>query len=176
MICPIDKNKLKKVLLAGVEVDYCPACFGLWFEEDELRQAKDVKDRNLRWLDIDLWLDEEKFKISPTNKLCPIDRLPLYETKYGSSKIKVDVCNICHGVWLDRGEFKKIISYLEEKADKEILDNYLKNLISEFGEIFEGPEDIREEVEDFLIVLKMLNYKLLVQYPKISKLISLLPK
>ena len=107
MTCPIDKNQFKKALLAETEVDYCPKCLGLWFEEDELRQAKDVKDRNLRWLDIDLWKDGEKFKISPGQKLCPSCRLPLYEANYGSSDIRVDVCNICRGVWLDRGEFKK---------------------------------------------------------------------
>lgn len=176
MICPIDKIKLERALVAETEVDYCPKCLGLWFEEDELRQAKDVKDRNLRWLDIDLWKDDEKFRISPGQKLCPSCRLPLYEAQYGSSKIKVDLCNLCHGVWLDRGEFKKIIQYLQQEADREILDNYLKNLISEFGEIFQGPETFREELEDLLIVLKILNYKLAVQHPAIARLIAGLPK
>lgn len=157
-------------------MDYCPKCLGLWFEEDELRQAKDVKDRNLRWLDIDLWKDEEKFKISPGRKLCPSCRLPLYEAKYGSSNIRVDVCNLCKGIWLDRGEFKKIISYLKKEADQEILDHYLKNLINEFGEILQGPEVFQEELEDFLIVLKTLNYKLAVQYPAIARIIAGLPK
>jgi len=175
-ICPVCKIGLDKTLIAGVEIDYCPKCLGLWFEEDELRQAKDVKDRNLRWLDTDLWLDDEKFKISPSGKLCPDDRLPLYETKYGKSNIEVDVCNVCHGVWLDRGEFKKIIKYLKKKADSEILNHYLKNLRNEFWEILEGPETFREELNDFLTILKMLNYKFLVQYPKISSLISSLPR
>jgi len=176
MKCPLCKKSLKKALLAGVEIDFCPVCLGLWFEEDELRQAKDQKDRNLRWLDIDLWLDEEKFKISPGQKLCPHCRLPLYETCYGDSRIKVDLCNVCHGVWLDRGEFKKIIVYLRRRADVEVLDNYLANLREEFGEILEGPETFKEELDDFLTILKMLSYKLLVQYPKISSIISSLPK
>lgn len=177
MLCPICKKvSLKKAIIAETEVDYCPNCLGLWFKEDELRQAKDVKDRNLRWLDIDLWKDADKFKISPGQKLCSSCRLPVYEVKYGSSDIKVDVCNLCRGIWLDRGEFKKIISYLREEADKEILDHYLKNLISEFGEIFQGPEEFAEEVEDFLIVLKMLNYKLAVQHPAIASIIASLPK
>ena len=108
MECPICKKSLEKAILCNVEVDYCPQCFGLWFEEEELRWAKDFKDRNLKWLDIDLWREPEKFSISPLQKLCPACRLPLYETQYGDSKIKVDVCNICRGIWLDRGEFKKI--------------------------------------------------------------------
>src|SRR3989344_2264128 len=105
MTCPICKVHLDQAVLSGVEVDYCPKCLGLWFEEEEVRWAKDLKDRDLNWLDIDLWKDEDKFLISPGQKLCPQDRLPLYETGYGDSGIKVDLCNICHGIWLDRGEF-----------------------------------------------------------------------
>jgi Zn-finger nucleic acid-binding protein len=204
MLCPICKIQLDRAVLSGVEVNYCPSCLGLWFEEDELRWAKDYKDRNLRWLDIDLWKDETKFRISPGKKLCPRDRFPLYETAYGDSGIhpvksakggarpvkseelfnrgkqfngvKVDVCNLCHGIWLDRGEFKKIIQYLREKADQEILNHYLKNLRSEFWEIFAGPETLKEEIEDFLIVLKLLNYKLAVQHPAIARIIASLPK
>lgn len=191
MHCPLCKIKLEKVVLSGVEVDYCPKCLGTFFEEEELRWAKDEKDRNLRWLDIDLWKDQEKFKIAPLQKLCPWCRLPLYETNYGdspvrqaqgdaerieASDIKVDVCNICHGIWLDRGEFKKIIQYLKKKADQEILSHYLKNLREEFWEIFAGPETLKEEIDDFLTILKLLNYKFAVQHPNITKIISNLPR
>lgn len=176
MNCPHCKIHLGSAVLSGVEIDYCPKCFGLWFEEEELRWAKDYKDRDLRWLDIDLWLDDEKFKISPGRKLCPHDRLPLYETDYGDSKIRVDVCNICHGIWLDRGEFQKIIAYLKERADKEVLEHYLKNLREELWEVFAGPQSLREEIDDFLTILKLLNYKFSVQHPTISKIISNMPR
>ena len=176
MKCPLCKTKLDRTILSGVEVDYCPKCLGLWFEEEELKWAKDVKDRNLRWLDIDLWKDEEKFRISPGQKLCPWDRLPLYETNYGDSDIKVDLCNICHGIWLERGEFKKIIQYLREKADEAILKHYLKNLREELWEIFSGPETLREEIDDFLTILKLFVYKFTVQFPNIARIISNLPR
>ncbi len=176
MTCPICKTELKKVVFYGVEVDYCPNCLGLWFERDELRQAKDEKDENLNWLDIDLWKEEAKFKISPGKKLCPHCQVPLYEVNYSDSKVKVDLCNLCEGIWLDRGEFKKIINYLKEKEKKEVLDSYFKNLVKEGIEIFTGPETFREEIGDFLTVLKLLNYKFLTQYPILSKIITTLPK
>lgn len=176
MYCPICKKYLDHAVLSGVEINYCPNCLGLWFEEEELRLTKDVKDRDLRWLDIDLWKEKEKFKISPGQKLCPWCRLPLYETNYGDSDIKVDLCNICHGIWLDRGEFKKIIQYLKKRADYEILNSYLKNLREEFWEIFIGPETLKEEILDFLTILKLLNYKFAVQHSVITKIISGLPK
>jgi len=176
MICPTDKKNLEKAVVSGVEIDYCPRCLGLWFEEEELRWAKDYKDRNLRWLDVDLWKDSAKFRISPGQRLCPHDRLPLYETEYGDSGVRVDLCNICKGVWLDRGEFEKIVHYLREKASEETLNDYLKNLREELWEVFVGPETFKEEINDLLIVLKLLNYKLLVQNPNIAKAIFQMQK
>jgi len=85
------------------------------------------------------------------------------------------LCNVCHGIWLDRGEFKKIIDYLKREADWEVLNNYLEDLKEEFWEIFIGPENLKEEVLDFLAVLKLLNYKFLVQHPFLSSLILNLP-
>jgi len=176
MNCPICKKELDKAIFYGVEVNFCPTCLGLWFEEDELRLAKDEKDKNLIWLDIDLWKDSKKFKIFPGIRLCPSCRLPLYEVYYGDSRVIVDVCNLCHGVWLDRGEFKRIIEYLREKADYEVLHKFAKNLLTEAAEILIGPETLREEILDFLAILKILNYKFLSQQPKISEIILNLPK
>ncbi len=176
MHCPLCKVNLEKAVFYGVEVDYCPRCLGLWFEKDELRQAKDEKDKNLNWLDIDLWKEKGKFKISPGKKLCPSCQVPLYEVCYGDSNVKVDFCDLCGGIWLDRGEFKKIIGYLREKGKEEILKNYFKNLIEEGMEIFTGPETFREELGDFLTVLKLLNYKFATQHQLLSKIISALPK
>lgn len=176
MFCPLCKTYLDRAILCGVEINFCPHCLGIFFEEEELRWAKDYKDRNLRWLDIDLWKEEEKFRISPMLKLCPSCRLPLYEVNYGDSKIKVDVCNLCKGIWLDRGEFEKIIQYLKKKADYEILNNYLRNLLEEFWEIFVGPETLREEILDFLTILKLLYYKFATQHSTISRIIAGLPR
>ncbi len=174
--CPYCKLQLEQSLLAGVEVDYCPLCYGLWFEEGELQWAKDEKDRNLRWLDIDLWKDAEKFRVSRGTKLCPADLMPLYEVRYDDSKVKVDACNVCKGVWLDRGEFVQIIEYLHEKGDHEVLNSYAKNLIEELWEVFVGPEMLRDEILDFLTILKLLRYKFAAQHSVITKLMLSLPR
>ena len=111
MLCPNCKKELDQAILYNVEINHCHKCRGVWFEDEELRWAKDEKDKNLNWLDIDLWRDSKKFKISRGNRLCPECRMPLYEVEYDKSKVKVDLCNLCKGIWLDRGEFKKIIKY-----------------------------------------------------------------
>ncbi|MCH8741565.1 zf-TFIIB domain-containing protein [Patescibacteria group bacterium] len=176
MSCPFCKENLEKAIFYGVEIDYCPKCLGLWFEEEELRLAKDKKDESLNWLDIDLWKERKKFKISKGQKLCPSCRLPFYEVNYGDSKISVDFCNICLGVWLDRGEFRKIIEYLRKRKDYEVFNNFIKKVAEELWEVFTGPEAFREEVLDFLTVLKLLNYKFIVQHPAIFHIIAKLPR
>lgn len=176
MLCPNCKKSLDKAIFYRVEVDYCPKCLGLWFEEDELRQAKDVADKNLNWFDVDLWKEIRKFKLSRDKKLCPRCRLPLYEINYYKSEITIDLCNLCYGIWLDRGEFKKIMESLKKEGVYEALNNFSKNLLSEFWEIFTGPEKFREEVSDFITLVKLLYYKFGAQYPDIAKIISGLPK
>ena len=176
MLCPICKKELKGAIFYGVEVDFCPNCLGLWFEEDELRLAKDTKDKELQWLDIDLWKDGKKFKIFPGIRLCPSCRLPLYEVYYGDSRIIIDICSLCKGIWLDRGEFKRIIEYLKDRADYEVLNNFAKNLLVEAAEILIGQETLREEILDFLTILKILNYKFLSRHSLISKIIFNLPR
>jgi len=177
MYCPICKNsKLAKTILHNVEVNYCTKCLGIWFEQDELRQAKDEKDKDLNWLDIDLWKNEKDFRIVYGIRICPNCRMPLYEVYYGDSKVVVDLCKLCHGVWLDRAEFKKIIDWLKEKADYEIMNNYSKNLLKEFSEIFTGPEPLREEILDFLTILKLFSYKFGGEHPVFSEVLLNLPK
>jgi Zn-finger nucleic acid-binding protein len=194
MICPSCQENFKQAVFYQVEVDYCPFCLGVFFEEEELRLAKDEKDKDLNWLDIDLWKDKEKFKVSQERKLCPACQVPLYEVNYGDSEIhpvksakggvakpqfngvKVDICNVCHGVWLDRLEFKKIIEYLKEKGNYQLLNDYFKTLTEEFKEIFVGPESLKEEIFDFLVVLKLFRYKFATQHPLITQIISSLPK
>src|SRR3990167_614974 len=155
MRCPICNIYLGKSVLANVEVDYCSRCYGLWFEEGELEAAKDEKDRDLRWLDIDLWKDPARFVVSPQKKMCPRDRMPLYEVGYGDSNIKV---------------------YLRDKAEHRVLYHYAKDLFEEAWEIFSGPEMLREEILDFLAILKLLMYKFAAQYGTLSKMIISLPR
>ena len=172
MECPNDHEQLERILFHQVEVDYCPRCLGVWFDADELRLAKDDKDKQLNWVDVDLWRDKSKFHIFRSDKQCPVDRAGLLEINYDGSKTKVDFCKMCKGVWLDRGEFKQIINYLKNKSDYEILHHYSKNLVLQLWEVFSGPETFREELSDFITLLKLLNYKFVTQHPFLNSLIE----
>jgi len=176
MNCPNDNEELEKVLFHNVEVDYCPVCLGIWFDKDELRLAKDNKDKQLNWVDVDLWRDKGRFQVLCGDKHCPACRAGLQEIRYDNSKTRVDFCKMCEGVWLDRGEFKQIINYLKNKSDYGVLHRYTKNLVSELWEVFTGPEEFRSELEDFLMLLKLLNYKFVTQHPFLNYLIENMQK
>jgi len=188
MKCPKCKKELsEKIKIGDVKIDRCPKCGGLWFEKDELRLAKDkkapearwvdveIKDKGLNWFQFEFWKDKIKFKIKKGLKYCPTDEIPLYQVNYGDTPIEIDVCGICFGVWLDKGEFKKIIAHVKNKAEYEMLHNYAKNLALETKEIFAGPESVKSEAADLLVLVKLLKYKLMVQHPELVKLISSLP-
>jgi Zn-finger nucleic acid-binding protein len=51
MECPIDGTTLETNIVHSVNIEECLQCRGLWYQKDELRQAKDESDTNLNWLD-----------------------------------------------------------------------------------------------------------------------------
>ena len=189
MFCPNCKDKkiAKEIKISGIELGYCSNCQGLWFEKDELRLIKDKKHKDLKWLDFeikdkalnwynfDLWKDKVKFQLAKDQRICPHCQVPLCKVNYNDSQVEIDVCSVCFGIWLDRGEFKKILEYIRDKADYELLYNYTKNLAEEFKKVFIGPEKLRSEVVDFLIIAKLLKYKFAAQHPILTKLFSNLP-
>lgn len=175
-ICPNCNQKiLKEVSFYKNQVDRCDECKGIWFDQDELRKAKDDKDEFLKWLDVDLWREKKKLRIFSSTRKCPNCRKNLYEVKYGESNIKVDICNSCKGIWLDQGEFGKIINYLKKVVNTETLSKYFNHVFEEAGEIFIESEGLSSEIKDFHMVLKLLQYRLCSQYPIINEIIIYRP-
>lgn len=177
MKCPNCKNQelSQKIKIGGIEIDMCPSCQGLWFEEDELRKTKDIKVADAKWFDFDLWKEQSGFKISKTDKKCPICNEFVYVINYNDSDIEIDVCKKCHGIWLDKGEFKKIISYVKGRSSYEVLNNYAKNMIEEAKEIVTGPESFSSELTDFLIILNLFNYRFMVKHPILTQIFFNVP-
>ncbi len=175
--CPVcEEKKLQEVPFSGVKTDKCGSCKGFWFQKDEFRLVKDKEEEKINWMDIDLWENEDEFKVGKKSKWCPDCEVKLYEVNYGDSNIKVDFCGECEGVWLDKGEFDKIIEYLKEEAGDRIMHHYFQTLAEETGELFTGPEPLDEEVRDLLTVLRLFKYRFAGKHPFLAKVISKLPK
>ncbi|OHA48217.1 MAG: hypothetical protein A2991_03330 [Candidatus Terrybacteria bacterium RIFCSPLOWO2_01_FULL_58_14] len=175
MQCPQEKSALERIAPHGVAAWRCSSCNGIWFPEDHLRRLKDAQDALLRWIDVDLWANPEEFRLSKSSRVCPEDAMPLYRAAYGDSGVTVDVCADHHGVWLDEGEFRAIIDWLRSRIEQETFLGYLREAGTEAAEIVTGSESVASETGDFLVVAKLLAYRLLVQFPVLAKIIAQLP-
>ena len=178
MKCPNCKNQelSKKLNIKGVQIESCHLCGGFWFEKDELRKVKDDINESAKWFDFDLWKDKTKFTSKKGEKLCPKCNVSLYLMNYGGSDITIDVCRNCEGIWLDKGEFEKIMNYVRESSYYEVLNNYSKNLIEEAKEVFTGSEGFKSEIVDLFTLLKLFQYKFATQHQLLTELFLDLPK
>jgi len=86
-----------------IEIDACPACKGIWFDEDELNKitSSDISIEGLIYTG----------KSLGRNIPCPqCTKLMKYVNVKG---VTVDICQDCLGIWLDAGELAAIGSVLE---------------------------------------------------------------
>ena len=76
------------VKLGGpVKGDECPKCGGTWFEDDELRQAKDSLDVDLNWMDFELWTEWDSLDLRPQELACPSCGDGLVAVLYGNTQV-----------------------------------------------------------------------------------------
>ncbi|UCH09628.1 MAG: zf-TFIIB domain-containing protein [Fidelibacterota bacterium] len=172
MNCPKCDHELAVKLLGTIQVDECPACGGTWFDRDELRQAKDQADPDLNWMDFELWKHQDRFKIKAQQVACPKCTVDMVVIDYGDTRIEIDHCPLCEGVWLDAGEFEKIIAALTQELLTKTLPEYIKASLEEAAEIIKGPERLLSEWRDFLTVFRMLQYRVLTNNLVVSEALT----
>lgn len=176
MRCPKCEQSLEEFSIQGIGVERCKKCGGIWFGKDELKKIRDERDKNLSWLDFDLWSDANQLESEEGDFIsCPNDSKDLFKIKYGTSGVIVDVCLDCYGVWLDKGELDKILNKLEEKVNSETLPEYLKDLGEEIKELLFERGNSKEEIRNIFILMKLIEYRLAAQHPRIAEITSVLP-
>jgi Zn-finger nucleic acid-binding protein len=169
MKCPDCHSELKPLDCKGIQIDECIKCKGKWFDRGELQKAKDSQDDNLRWLHFDPFgEDAEQLSVASEGKECPKCAKRMSSLKYMDSQITIDKCSSCKGVWLDPGEFAKILKYLEERVCAETAQEYVKDTFKQFIEIFSRPQGVISEVKDFLAILHLLELRVVVENPKFA--------
>lgn len=172
MICPKCNQDLQTQIAGTVEIDVCEKCNGIWFDEDELRKCKDQADMDLNWMDFDLWKHEGHFRVSEHEHKCPKCQIEMAAIDYDKTDIEIDFCVKCKGVWLDGGEFEKIIDSLAEELLTKSSLEYLKTTLSEAKEIITGPEGFISEWRDFLTVIKFLETRFFIENPKLAEILK----
>ncbi len=178
MKCPNCHVALEGVDVAGVHIHRCPNCQGTWFDKDELRVLRDREQKGgFHWLDVELWRDIDKFRARQQEGCaCPRDGRPMTTVRYGDSEVAIDVCSACHGIWLDKGEYQRILDYLEETLDASSSADYLKDLREEFVQALEGHESPVEALRDVGKILYLLEVRFTVEHPALSSLMTGFPR
>ena len=165
--CTKCNAELKPTNIGAVDVDECQSCKGVWFDKGELRQAKDITDSDLNWMDFEIWKDPDQFKSKDSLLKCPACKEPTKAIHYGATGVEVDYCPACKGVWLDKGELQKIVDALNQDLLTKSFSKYISESIKEATEIVTGPESLISEWKDFATVLRMMQYRFFVEHPKI---------
>lgn len=123
MKCPHDGAPLsKQIYEAGIEIDQCAVCGGLWLNNDELERIQEECERdyspeihelpNL----VDQAYAMALAKSKPTVN-CPGCGDEMERCEHGGcSQIMIDNCPKCGGVWLDDGELKALEVFFEKTA------------------------------------------------------------
>ena len=172
MKCPTCDVDLEVKIAGPVDVDECPECHGMWFEDDELRRAKDAWDVDLNWMDFELWKEWESLELNPKELTCPNCSRGLVAVHYGDTGVEVDCCPSCKGIWLDDREFAAIIDALTAELLSKPFSQYVKASLQEAKGILTGPESLHSEWKDFKTVLRLMQYRLLAENHRISKALA----
>lgn len=164
--CPNDNLELQRTKLKGVNIDECTKCQGVWFDKDELKVVKDRTDENIRWINFEIFQEQEnKFGKGETSKKCPKDHTMMNVLQYSNSKITIEKCPECQGVWLDKDEFIKIIKSLEKRIYQETATQYSIDAFKKLLEIPQEPTHIVSEIQDFLVIMKLFEERFTIEHP-----------
>lgn len=96
--CQQPSLKQKYVSEMNLTVDCCPRCKGIWFDGGELSQAMPEADRRVQ-------IPRTAVRLQA---LCPACCRPLLAFPYPGTRVVIEMCRRCGGLWLDAGEFDAI--------------------------------------------------------------------
>jgi Zn-finger nucleic acid-binding protein len=118
LLCPRCVQGLTEEKVGGVSIDTCGICGGHWYDAGELTQMRKERDalspeqrKAIRRLEPQRGqpLEEVPLERAQLRDLCPRCGVKLEPIHYAySSKIIIDRCSECEGVWLDAGELDQI--------------------------------------------------------------------
>ncbi len=103
--CPACKSEMIVVEREKVEIDYCLACRGLWFDADEIRLLAESLTPGAALPEVaDLPLVASKEAV----RSCPRCDVPMEKAAVVvEPQVVIDCCPRGHGLWFDRGELGK---------------------------------------------------------------------
>jgi Zn-finger nucleic acid-binding protein len=170
--CPACAAKLDLYSILAMQFKACPKCRGIWLAKDELRKLKNkVGIGELHWLNTEVD-NIEKTTAIPSKRVCPKkDSGTLLSVVFGKSSVVLDWCPKCHGIWLDRDEYDKIIDYLRAEAGRATIKDVEKEIGEDVKKLWKGgPESRVAEIGDIAAAVSALINFTIFEHPVVFKL------
>ena len=106
MKCPAcrEENLVQRLTTAGVVVDHCGDCSGIWLDDGEIF----LFSRDPSRLGAELGIPDLAEK-SPTDRLCPRDLVQMEEGSLFEPDLRIDQCPECLGLWFDHEELGRAV-------------------------------------------------------------------
>lgn len=103
--CPRCNIEMKLLNVKDVEIDACPSCAGIWFDQTELDKIIGAEQ-----------VSPESMMFTAPN-VTKVLNCPECSTKMNCSTLEdltFDYCETCNGVWLDAGELTELGAILKD--------------------------------------------------------------
>lgn len=110
MKCPKDGTELAPVKLAGVELDKCHHCDGIWLDHGELERIRAARMSEIEE-ELERQYGDPQFTAGKTDgyMVCPRCQARLQRIAGVYTKVvQVDRCESCQGIWMDDGEINAL--------------------------------------------------------------------
>ena len=110
MKCPLCKKEMKVIKIGNIQLDECSdGCRGIWFDISELQKLDEKTEGTGSELERILSYTRA-LDINPFRKVkCPRCTIKMERHEYiDHSRIYIDECFKCGGIWLDKGELGAI--------------------------------------------------------------------
>jgi Zn-finger nucleic acid-binding protein len=156
MICPNDNTEMGEVKILShyggpIFVDQCDRCGGIWFDESELFRARQGEAEKIEAANTEALLRRSAIETYPL--VCPRDKgaMQRFADKHFPEDIVLVRCQVCHGIWLNRGVFTKYQQFRQKSVPSRGTTKYEETeayLAASYGDGL--PAETRGRLEEFL--------------------------
>ena len=119
LTCVKCTSVLDKARVGDVEVDLCPSCGGLWLDHGEIERLGRGKPDELNRLRTALTGSAKPDDASESTNTCPACPGQLDVVVLGP--VKVEYCNKCHGIFLDKGELDQAVKAVAGTTVRQVI-------------------------------------------------------
>ncbi len=114
--CARCEKEMERLEAGGIELDKCPSCGGIWFDGSELARVLELSPGELDGLGDSLNpKGREILSLDLEPAFCPRCSAALSPQRFDFKlPVIIDFCPAGHGVWLDRGELRRIEDFCRE--------------------------------------------------------------